>query len=377
MTKNINKSPYTQETLEKLGIFAECFREWFPVFLHNRSVKSIHVYDFFAGSGTDSDGEHGSPLLLLHEARGENNSHCDQAKKSRKTVVFHFNEKLKGKSRELSGNIDAYLKECVKTCNGHCPFSFEQTQAEFKEIFETGAFRRILNDPSFAKFILLDQYGFKQVEEEVFQILVNAPKTDFVFFISSSQIKRFKNHLATKLYFDTQRIPFDEARPRDCHRQIADYYQSLVPRGKAYYLHNFTIQKGGNYWGLIFGSNHTLGMEKFLKVCWSKDPYAGESNFNIDDDWEPGTLFSQSEQSQKVKRVKDELRTGIRNKEIKTNIDGLKSALQKRCMPKLFIEVVKEMEGENLISVSCEDGSKPRYAATNIHKVEEFQIHLK
>ena len=79
--------------------------------------------------------------------------------------------------------------------------------------------------------------------------------------------------------------------PEECHRLLAEYYRSLIPENIEYYLYSFTIKKGSNYYGLIFGSSHSLGMEKFLRVCWKYDIYSGDSNCNLDDDEEWGELF--------------------------------------------------------------------------------------
>ena len=40
--------------------------------------------------------------------------------------------------------------------------------------------------------------------------------------------------------------------------------------------------KGANIYGLIFGSAHPLGIDKFLEVAWSQDEFSGEANFPID-----------------------------------------------------------------------------------------------
>ena len=54
MSKNINQKAYTEVKLLKLDIFRECFREWFPVFLHSKYISKILIYDMFAGSGSVS-----------------------------------------------------------------------------------------------------------------------------------------------------------------------------------------------------------------------------------------------------------------------------------------------------------------------------------
>jgi hypothetical protein len=218
----------------------------------------------------------------------------------------------------------------------------------------------------------LDQYGFSQVDEKVFLKLVDSPRTDFIFFISSSFIKRFKEVEYTKKYIDTERIPFDESNPKECHRLIADYFQNLVPRRKEYYIHHFSIKKSPNYYGLIFGTNHTLGMEKFLRVCWKHDQYSGESNFNIDNDEPIDSLFYTGETTNKKEKVKDEIKKKILSGEITNNISGLKYALKRRCLPELFVSIILGLEKNK--QVRCIP--KVNKQATNIHKVDLYQIEV-
>lgn len=54
MAKNINSKPFDEGTLLKLDIFRKCFREWYPVFVHDPFTKYVCVFDMFAGSGYDS-----------------------------------------------------------------------------------------------------------------------------------------------------------------------------------------------------------------------------------------------------------------------------------------------------------------------------------
>ena len=154
---------------------------------------------------------------------------------------------------------------------------------------------------------------------------------------------------------------------------IADYFRSLIPEDKEYYLHSFTIQKGSNYYGLIFGSNHTLGMEKFLKVCWSEDQLAGESNCNINNDYEIGSLFYNPTFSNKKQNVYNIVKDKILKKEIISNIEGLKFVLSQGCEPKLFVDVVKDLMNSKQIEI---DGTFNRIA-NNIHKASEYHIVIK
>lgn len=99
MAKNINSKPFDEGTLLKLDIFRKCFREWYPVFVHDPFTKYVCVFDMFAGSGYDSAKNQGSPIILLDEARGVNRCHCKriQSPGYTKQIYFCFNELKKKK----------------------------------------------------------------------------------------------------------------------------------------------------------------------------------------------------------------------------------------------------------------------------------------
>ncbi len=365
MGKDINKSVFDDATKLKLDIFGECFEEWFPVFNYDLYTKAVYIFDFFAGSGTDVENYPGSPLILLDKAKGENEKYCSNAKKE---IKFFFNEKKIDKSNELKQNLDFYIKQCEATNNcGDCIYKYTIQNYDFQEIFNNQSLKNIFNNKDIGKFVLLDQYGFSQISEDVFKQLVSFPKTDFIFFISSSFINRFKDHPYTKQHIDTSKISFENKMPNEIHRAVADYFRSLISQGKEYYLHHFSIKKGANYYGLIFGSNHTLGMEKFLKVCWKHDKFSGEANFNIDKNWEENSLFASLGENIKKDTVSKEIKELILSGEISDNITGLKSAMHKGCEPKLFTEVIQKLEKDKLI----ERYGNVNNQSSNIHKLQK------
>jgi len=371
MKIDINKKPFDEATKLKLEIFGECFREWLPVFIHNPAVEKIFIYDFFAGSGTDSDGLLGSPLILLNEAKGENCKVCNSV--GEKQIIFGFNEFLDDKNKELKDSIDHYIDKCIKqNCKrDECQYKSHVGKFEFKEAFSRDNFKSILNNRKYAKFILLDQYGFKQVDDVVFKELVNSPKTDFIFFIASSFIDRFREHQNTKKYIDTSKIDFEKCRAKDRHKIIAQYFKQLI-NDKDYYLHHFTIKKGTNHYGLIFGSSHSLGMEKFLRVCWKKDIFSGESTDNSHDDFEEGTLFHDPTTSNKKEEVKAKIISKIMNCEITDNLCGFKYTMSELCQPVLFTQVIKELEKEGKI----QRVGDLNYTSVGIHEAKRYSIKI-
>lgn len=375
MAKDINKKEFTEETQLKLEIFQECFREWYPVFIHNKYITNVLIYDMFAGSGMDAKGNYGSPLILLQEAKGENKQHCTfLSKQNAPQVYFGFNELLTHKEEELESNISNYRQNCQKGCFFKCPFNRHIffKSADFTALIKSTKLLQNLEDKNSAKFVLLDQYGFKQIADDIFVKLISFPKTDFIFFIASSFIKRFSELPAVTNYFHKEKINFDESQPKECHRVITEYFRSLIPANKEYYLHSYTIQKGKNYYGLIFGTNHTLGMEKFLKVCWKHDKLAGESNCNIENDFEPGTLFFDPANTNKKQRVLEKIKKEILLGNITNNKTGLKFALQNGGEPSLYVTAISELISDKKVDIV----GKFNKQATNIHKVVEYTIVL-
>lgn len=166
MAKDINKKEFSEETKLKLEIFQECFREWYPVFIHNKYITNVLIYDMFAGSGMDAMGNYGSPLILLQEAKGENKQHCTfLSKQNAPQVYFGFNELLTHKEEELESNISNYIQNCQKGCSFKCPFNRHIffKSADFTTLIKSTKLLQNLEDKNSAKFVLLDQYGFKQI----------------------------------------------------------------------------------------------------------------------------------------------------------------------------------------------------------------------
>jgi len=371
MGTNINKTTFDESTKLKLEIFGECFEEWFPVFIHSRWCKKLYILDFFAGSGKDLNDNSGSPLILLDKAKGTDRKYCLNLKKETK---FIFNEILVDKSEELKQNVAQYLDKCKEenSCS-ECIFQYSILNSEFQDIFSNSSLTSILRNNDFGKFILLDQYGFSQIDEQIFNQLISYPKTDFIFFISSSFISRFREHPNTMKYIDTTKINFENIKPNEIHRAIAKYFRDLVPSQKEYYMHHFSIrkeEKKGNYYGLIFGSNHTLGMEKFLKVCWKHDAFSGEANYNIDNNYEKGTIFETLGENVKKDTVSEKIKSLILSGEISDNITGLKFSIYCGCEPNLFTEVVRRLEKEKLIKRFGDVNNQ----SSSIHKAKVYQI---
>ncbi|HEY4245887.1 MAG TPA: three-Cys-motif partner protein TcmP [Lacunisphaera sp.] len=229
---DFHEKAFDEGTLTKLEIFQLYTREWLPVFLAREwdQLHSVHLYDFFAGPGADTNGATGSPLRTLQVLREY--SKLDLAAWGKVSITAHFSD--------ASARKVATLKETLKTGEWTIPgVEVEIAQAEFAEAF--AAHESTLQARDAAKLLLIDQFGVSHVTPEVFRKLVAFPYADFLFFISSATLQRFREHPAIK-----QKItPADDFN--QVHHAVLDYYRQFLPVGRRYYLAPFSIKKGSNH----------------------------------------------------------------------------------------------------------------------------------
>jgi three-Cys-motif partner protein len=314
MARDIHKAPFDEGTKAKLSIFQDYLKEWLPVFLAKKEIywNTINVFDFFAGPGSDSKGNKGTPLIILEELK----PYIDNITQKNLKVNLYFNEYSKVKHAELKSKLRPE-KEDLK------PYSIDIESFDFKESFER-QFPKMGNK-NCVNLLFLDQNGIKHISEEVFYKITNLKRTDFLFFISSSTIKRFSEHPNIIQHIKLSPEEIEKTPYHKIHRLILDYYRSLIPKNKEYYLASFSLRKNAGVYGLIFGSGHVLGIEKFLTTCWNIDPERGEANFDIDDDRiipRQADLFTgEVRKPKKVDLFEKELREKILNRELKNDRD--------------------------------------------------------
>lgn len=362
MSKTFHKDEFDEGTKVKLEILRLYISGWLPVFLSRKELiwNSIYLYDFFAGAGTDSVGNFGSPLILLNELR----KYCQHISNKGIQVTLFLNEFDLERITSLKKNLDRFIFECrdknehpccTKCISGECPFKIEIESQDFHESF-SNVFPKMIMNPELPRFIFLDQFGIKQITNEVFLQLISLNRADILFFISSSFFRRFAEMPGFNSYLDISRENFDQSKPSDCHRVIYEYYKSLIPRTLRFYISPFSIKKGPNIYGLIFGSHNLRGLEIFLKAAWNIDKNTGEANYNIDNDRiiESGQL-SIFEEENKIRKLNgfEERFTNWLKVGIKNNTIIYQYTLENGFKPQHVRDILYRLEKEGLISIQC------------------------
>ena len=311
MAKDFFEKPFDESTLIKLELFENYLNECIPVFIKNainfKTLKGVNIFDFFAGAGKDSDGKNGSPLIAI------------------KSIPFHFPDIIQHNltvSVHLNEFEHKYFKkleeEVIQLGLESKPINIHLENEDFVVLFEKW-YKKMLGC---ANFVWLDQFGVKYINSDIFNRLVSLPMTDLLFFVSSSTFKRFAEDENIRRVLNISKDSVKDLHPHQIHRFVAETYRALIPSNKEYYLTSFSIKKKTNIYGLIFGSNHPLGLEKFLKVCWGVNPNIGDANFDIDEDnieRYTNTLFPVK--PKKLTLFEEELEKEILNGKLKTEWD--------------------------------------------------------
>ncbi len=309
-SSKFHAKPFDEGTLTKLKLFELYTREWLPVFLANPPPRrsAIHLFDFFAGPGTDSKGIPGSPIRILRQLA----AYRDNPGWKRVRISVHLFDVSRSKINRLRQNISQLTSQMEE-------ITLECEPWKFVKAFQSS--KAVLQDENAAKLVFIDQFGVDEVTDDVFWQLVAAPACDFLFFLTSSTLYRFRDHPAIK-----QKI----VRPDDyyhLHRKVLDYYRELLPDPVNYYLAPFSIKKGPNIYGVIFGSRHPLGMDKFLEVAWKQDEVNGEADYDIGrENMLPGSpmLPFPDVKPRKVENFERDLEARLRAGHLRHEIDVMK-----------------------------------------------------
>jgi three-Cys-motif partner protein len=315
--KSIFDKPFDDGTKVKLSVFESYLEKWLPVFVSRQEIiwQNIQIFDFFSGMGKDENGELGSPLRTIKIV----NSYCSYIKSKNLKIRLVFNEL----DPDYFQALQAHLSEIKKACY----YEIVLANKPFNVLFDE-EYPQMTNS---ANFIFLDQNGIKEITHSVFKKIIALKQTDFLFFISSSFFKRFANTPEFKSYFPFDPTDIANTDYYHIHRKVLLHYKSIIPRTTRYFLAPFSIKKNSNIYGLVFGTPHTLGIEKFLSVAWKIDPITGEANYDIDNEnisISKPFLFEEMNKPTKRQVFEVELEKNILNKTYKNNWDVYFSTLE-------------------------------------------------
>jgi three-Cys-motif partner protein len=350
--RDLHNKPFDERTRTKLEIYRSYIRAWLQVFLHADAFggKPLQFFDFFCGPGEDSTGEPGSPLILINELLSERT----KITQGGHAIRIFFNDQDVAK-------IDNLKRVCSTKS---LPW-----QPRFESLDFADAFKKVENEVGkYPSLVFIDQNGLKHVTRKVFDVLTAASTTDFLFFTASSFKQRFGDLVAPEI-----KLPANTSR-LEVHRVLADVYRQWAPKG--IFIGHFSLKKGANVYGLVFGSHHWRGMLKFLEIVWKLDASCGEADYEMEADTAQGQMyFDQGKtgfEKRKVEVFQEQLSELITNRTLTTDKAVFLHCLTNGFLPRVSKDVYTRLRDSGVLKNARE--TFPRYSPDAMESPRKIEI---
>ena len=156
------------------------------------------------------------------------------------------------------------------------------------------------------------------------------------------------------------------------HRSIITELRKKLPKNTKLKLYPFSIKKGANIHGIIFGASHPRAVDKFLYISWKRNEVNGEANFDIDGDTQKNQLdIFEEKRLTKVEKFKDTVRSKILSREIKNNFELYEFVLEEGHIPSHASDCLRNMKRKGEVKY---DGSSPLLTYDNVYRLKKKSL---
>jgi three-Cys-motif partner protein len=358
--KDLHEKPFDESTIAKLQLFEDYAQAWIPTFVM-QSTPTICIFDFFSGTGYDKDGIAGSPIRILQKV----NEHIG--------YIYQKNVKINVYFNEFDKNKFILMKEaCANYLDNNKSVNQVITIEYLNEGFETLFPKLLPKIGEFPSLVYLDQNGIKFLSDTYLSKLEKAKQTDFLYFVSTSSFWRFGETDEFKTHL---KIDMAEAKKNPyklIHRNVTNQLRKKLPQNTKLKLYPFSLKKGANIYGIIFGASHPRAVQKFLDIAWKQNKTNGEANFDIDDDElkAQGNLY-EDQPLTKIQTFQKNVREKVLAKEISNNVELFDYTLEEGHLGKHAADELKKMKKAGQIFF---EGRSPLATYENVYSNKKRKV---
>jgi three-Cys-motif partner protein len=343
--KDLHSDPFDETTITKLQIFEDYAEAWIPTFVTQSHIPEIHIFDFFSGPGYDKKGVAGSPIRLLSKI----NSYLGLFLSTNTKIILHLNEFEPNKGNQEKFKL--LQQKCNEFLDANPKVKYFTTIEYHNENAETLFFKLLSKIKDYPSLVYFDQNGVKFIAKQFIEELEKLNTVDFIYFVSSSYFWRLGSTAEFKkvLKFDMDELK--KGKYHNIHREVISELKKGLPEKTDLKLFPFSLKKGANVYGIIFGAKHFLAVDKFLKIAWERNATNGEADFDIDEDSKKNQLdMFQGKRMTKIEKFKDELKQLILNGTLRNNKEVLIYTYETGHLPAHSKEVLRDLKAEKRIS---------------------------
>lgn len=366
--KDLHEEPFDEGTIAKLELFEDYAQAWIPTFVM-QAVPVMSIFDLFAGTGYDKNGVAGSPIRILEKIK-EQIGYIFQKRVKIKLYLNEFEPNKKNQAK-----FELLKKACIQYLEQNKNISHAVEILYYNENFEDLFPKLIPEIKQYPSLVYLDQNGIKFLSDKYLFELEKMRQTDFLYFVSSSYFKWLGNTDEFKKHIELDIEELKNNPYKFIHRNVIHQLRKKIPANSLLKLYPYSLKKGANIFGIVFGAKHPLAVDKFLNIAWGRNPVNGDANFDIDGDSEKNQLdlFS-GKRLTKIEKFKENLRAKILAKEIKNNFDALHYAHDEGHIGKHASDCLKKMKKNNEVEY---EGLSPLITYENVYKTKrkvEYKI---
>jgi len=366
--KDLHENPFDETTIAKLEIFEDYAQAWIPTFVMSEA-PIICIFDFFAGTGYDKNGIEGSPIRILKKIK-EQIGNVFQKKVKIKVYLNEWepNKKEQQKFELLKKACSDFLD---KNNDLQRAIEINISNKNFEDLFS----ELIPEIKMFPSLVYLDQNGIKFLSEKYFLELEKTKQTDFLYFVSASYFWRFGDSEEFKVHLDIDMAEAKKEPYKFIHRNIIKQIRKKLPEKTELKLYPFSLRKGANVHGIIFGATFPRAVDKFLSVAWKRNAINGEANFDIDDDKTKGQidLFGEKKLT-KIQEFQFNVKRKVLNGEIKNNFELLDYCYEQGHIGNHAADVLKKMKKDKELDY---ESKSPLVTYENVYSKTKKKITYK
>ncbi|MBC6413541.1 MAG: three-Cys-motif partner protein TcmP [Chromatiales bacterium] len=245
-------------TKEKIAVYEAYLTHYLFVMCNSDQWDRIAVWEPFAGEGVYDGGEKGSAMVAVETIKEF------REKYNKKDIRLFLNELDDEKHRRLEKSMDKYL-DFVKTFN-----------ADAKKFLD-GMSHFLAGKRNLHSLVFIDPYGYTQYSKDNLVRLFSLRNIDYLIFMPTYHIYRFKDDKDNKDDKDKPARRFllnlgmsESELSKSKKHTFADKLIKILKEmaqteyGYSYELENRNV--ANTHYHLFFITKHRTGAEKFLKA---------------------------------------------------------------------------------------------------------------
>ncbi len=360
--RDLHSDPFDETTITKLEIFEDYAEAWIPTFVMQDYFDELHIFDFFAGPGYDTNGIPGSPIRFLTKV----SSFLGRFLSTKTKVVLHLNEYEPDKSNQ--NKFELLKKNCEEFLLENPKLKYFTNLEYYNEDTEILFFKLLDKISKFPSLVYLDQNGVKFISKQFVLELEKLKGVDFIYYSSSSYFWRYGGTVEFRKIIEFDMEELKRNKYQNIHRIVISKLKEAIPKNSELKLFPFSLKKGSNIYGIIFCAKHFRAVDKFLDIAWKRNRTNGEADFDIDEDKVKGQLDMFVEKKlTKVEKFKTELEGLILYKKLQSNADVLIYTYENGHIPQQAKEVLISLKKAGKINY---ESRTPGLTYENVFKLK-------